>query len=494
MRKLNYLLCCGAIFAPVLSSCNEDEIQLVADVPIPIESRSNEIILPDTITRLHFENEEEFFAAMNSEDYNTTVPCMSRALDDIKEPGAELVQFTCLLDTMPNTLHQKGRRFYDALGYDTLVPNEKFAKLLNVKGEIEIGDYVYRINQEGTFKYPKEKAEELEDFIANAPKDGGIEISEKMFKFDRDLMLFKTFVDNSTPMIDYGGTVWPDEDIDDPVTTIPEPDFNSFATYNVTYDVIHSNFLRHFLGATKTFTLNFSDKRRVRGSFYSYSYIFYHEMGIKGWTDKKVLLGWRKTNADELRVGWRKVIIEEKFTPEKIPSANAIKKDVYFPTVPGLVNGKIVNVGVLSISDTNSSLLQSVLIHGAKAVFDYLRRQIPPSTDIGKNVNEDVAALIVASRNKMYYICNDGETQKFDEDYYCHVFSKEWTIPEINWSNTNGFGIGGVNQTNATELKGILNAIRIVFTKSDKKMISGETYVCARFSDKWQGMKIVLVD
>ena len=41
--------------------------------------------------------------------------------------------------------------YYDVLGYDDAVPNEKFASLLNSRGEVQVGDSIYRITPCGTF-------------------------------------------------------------------------------------------------------------------------------------------------------------------------------------------------------------------------------------------------------------------------------------------------------------------------------------------------------
>ena len=40
---------------------------------------------------------------------------------------------------------------YELLGYDNLVPNLNFAKLLNIRGEIMVRDTIYKISPAGTF-------------------------------------------------------------------------------------------------------------------------------------------------------------------------------------------------------------------------------------------------------------------------------------------------------------------------------------------------------
>lgn len=74
-------------------------------------------------------------------------------------------EFTSLLDEVSSnapcldeltteekdTILSQHLTYYEAFGYEDLVPNENFAKLLNWKGEILVDDSLYRITPIGTF-------------------------------------------------------------------------------------------------------------------------------------------------------------------------------------------------------------------------------------------------------------------------------------------------------------------------------------------------------
>lgn len=56
-----------------------------------------------------------------------------------------------LTEEEKDTILSQHLSYYEAFGYDELVPNENFAKLLNWKGEILVDDSLYRITPIGTF-------------------------------------------------------------------------------------------------------------------------------------------------------------------------------------------------------------------------------------------------------------------------------------------------------------------------------------------------------
>lgn len=57
---------------------------------------------------------------------------------------------------------KKNNTLYKLLGYDELVPNENFARLLNTHGEIQVGETVYKISPRGTYYFPVSEIELFE--------------------------------------------------------------------------------------------------------------------------------------------------------------------------------------------------------------------------------------------------------------------------------------------------------------------------------------------
>ena len=66
-------------------------------------------------------------------------------------------------NTIENTQLLNDMQAYEAFGYDELVPETDFAKLLNVKGEIEVNDTVYKVSKIGTYFFQSS----LYDHFAN---------------------------------------------------------------------------------------------------------------------------------------------------------------------------------------------------------------------------------------------------------------------------------------------------------------------------------------
>lgn len=117
--------------------------------------------------------------------------------------------------------------------------------------------------------------------------------------------------------------------------------------------------------------MNFSKKRRVRGSFYFYNYGVYAEIGVQGWTDKKNWIGWSKTASDELRVGWDKVVLKKSVPDYYKQSLKDLNSIVYYPPQYMDVNGQRVNVATLAMPDYKNTLKDKVTAQGVKALYDF---------------------------------------------------------------------------------------------------------------------------
>lgn len=66
-----------------------------------------------------------------------------------------LSYFISILNKIDNTrdASNDSQTYCEYLGYDTLVPDIGFAKLLNSKGEIAVSNTIARIRPEGTYIY-----------------------------------------------------------------------------------------------------------------------------------------------------------------------------------------------------------------------------------------------------------------------------------------------------------------------------------------------------
>ncbi len=230
-------------------------------------------------------NEESTSERLNFADENALELAIESGLNSnantfVKSAGAR--RFVSLMSKMPNLRSadgsdEQGTTYYEALGYDSLVPNENLAALLNPVGELEVGKEVIRITPNGTYKFPVGYEEEFNKFIKSNPDEQGVPIEENVNKIGEHIILYKTFNQN---LADYDIVSEGDyellPDVEDYVTmgntkAASEPNFDSFQTFSADRKTWAGKLIQGIIGSTKESTVNFSKKRRVKGSFYFYN-------------------------------------------------------------------------------------------------------------------------------------------------------------------------------------------------------------------------------
>jgi hypothetical protein len=268
-----------------------------------------------------------------------------------------------------------------------------------------------------------------------------------------------------------------------------EPNIASFPTFPNTKGTLLGYLIQNIIGSNKAHTqyYNHTDSRRVRGEFYDNNYVFYAEVGVKGWTDKKNWIGWSKTEADELRIGWTNVLLCVDLTSEMKDDMERFRKLQQNPMhtrpeyqkIPG--STYTISTTTLIIPGLKESELKKNVNKGAKALYDYLK-------SIGvKQSQSDYAnskALAIASDNHLFFIIKDDHIRKYSEEYFCRVFASQGKAGiTLNQNSFNGSWI-----ETAVRL-----AISIFKTSNGMKyptIYGGRAYVAARFSDEWQGMNM----
>ncbi|MCD8044327.1 MAG: hypothetical protein LUH10_14850 [Tannerellaceae bacterium] len=481
MKKVYLLLC---LIATLCSCSDSDDLGL----------DNKKIIGEETYVfeRLNFANEQALAEAIESSDISGS-STLTRSAGSRK--------FISMLDIMPSSTKSIGEEilsYYEVLGYDTLVPNPNFAKLLTPIGELEVGRDVIRITPMGTYKYPVGYEDAFERFIEENPEYIGEQIGDDVYKINENIVLYRTFEENMEDyeIISQGDYEELPDDFfsdDDGLTrsiqtrAVSEPNFNSFQTFSADRKTIVGKLIQNIIGSTKSSTINFSKSRRVKGSFYFYNYGVYGEIGVKGWTDKKNWIGWSKTNCDELWVGWNQVVLKSNIPDYYKQSMKDLQSMVYYPPQYIDVNGKKVNVATLAMPEFKATLKDKVIAQGSKAIHNYLKNELKrPASEW-----EKAQAFIVATRTELYFIHapQDLKYKKICELNY--VFAQNWMQFMIGWSNKGGFFINQVNQNNANQIGPWLNTITKAFSEKKTTLVGGEVYVCARFGDNWRGMKIV---
>lgn len=368
---------------------------------------------------------------------------------------------------------------------------------MNPFGELEVGDEAIKITPNGTYKFPVGYEKEFDAFIKANPDYNGQLISENVYEINDNITLYKTFVENTDDfsMLSEGDyEELPDDffgnDEDEAQTTLKaysEPNFDSFQTFSADRKTWAGKLIQGIIGSNKASTVNFNKKRRVRGSFYFYNYGVYSEIGVKGWTDKKNWIGWSKTNSDELRVGWKSIVLKSKIPDYYKQSLKDINSTILYPTKLTWVNSKLVNVATLAMPEFKPTLKDRVLSQGVKALHSYLKNEEKrPASEW-----EKAEAFLIASRTELYFITGNQDVVKYNANYYCHVFANHWMQIEVGYSNTNGIFINGIGQNNYDQANAWIKTITKTFSEKKTELVSGEVYSCARFGNEWRGMKIV---
>lgn len=488
-----------SIVASTISGCNDKDDILFREVKM-ISPQSRSIEEPDSSLRLSFDNEDELLQAIDIDSDDGEISTFSVTNTTVKNP-----KFVSMMAQKPIALNDaKTITYYEALGYDTLVPNVKFAKLLNINGEMEVGSDVIKITPRGTYRYNKAFEKEFNALYSNNQNLVGSPIDSISNRINDHIVLYRTFQESSQSYgvlsngdeTEYSDSYFGDDDIEEKAnmslaltrSTYPEPDFNSFASFSADKKTWIGKFIQSIIGATKTHTINFSQKRRVRGSFYFYNYGVYAEIGVKGWTDKKNWIGWSKTACDELRVGWKHVVLKTTYPDNFKKSMQDIKSMAYVPPQYTEINGKRYNTATLIMPDYKPGLKDKILKQGVKALYDFLKSELKTASEL-----EKIEAFLVATRTEVLFVAAPQDVVKYNTKYYCHVFNKQWMDFTIGWSNQGGFFFGnsGLNQNNVSQIGPWVNTVVSTFNQKKTKLVGGEVYVCARFGDIWKGMKII---
>ncbi len=486
----------GIITVLLLISCSKEDIYIGENRSTDISRSSSEE--PDSAFRLSFKNEEELINLICPDDDEGI---QLAALGPIGIPLNP--KFIGLMDRLQKIDATVGsvpeyETFYEAYGYDSLVPNQNFAKLLNTRGELEIGNYVIKITSQGTFKFPIGCEKEFERLTMRDTQLSGTKIGEQTYQISDNIVLYKTF--EETPgdySLIYEGQYeelpdsyfGDDDEIADKGSRagVPEPDYRSFKTFSADRQTIVGKIIQNIIGSTKACTVNISKKRRVRGSFYFYNYGFYGEIGVQGWTDKKNWIGWSKTRCDEMRVGWRHVLLKKSIPAYYSQVMKDVKDYAYMPPRMVEINGRKAKAATLIMPDFPSTLKTQIMANGVKAVYDYIKGKFGnKATDF-----DSANACIISTPKELYIIVNDGDVVKYNVKSYTHVFAKNYMQFTIGWSNLNGFFLNSVNSANASQIQSWLGVIVDAINQKKVTLTGGEVYVCARFGDNWRGMRII---
>jgi len=309
-----------------------------------------------------FDSERSLFDAINqgveaqTKGYNTDdFNSLFTPIKDVAVSSDPILLFECSRRGI--TELDSNNSLYDLLGYDDLVPNESFARLLNPRGEIRVGEQIYKISPRGTYFFPATKREEFERRYAEFEQQKGEEIREDTYLIDSDVYRFDTFKND----VEISSLFQYQEETENKCITKSDPSFPPFSWSSYpTYYGSASNYLNN-----QMFTYSLPNNRRVRTKVYHHDYVVYDERGATLKCQKSGL-GWSAVTSNALMLTWKNIILKTSYGTGEIPPPSNIIPTYVTETVTYMDHSEtLMTIRGYVIPDTQ---LNSVVTGGASTL------------------------------------------------------------------------------------------------------------------------------
>jgi|GEM_PF-5905319 hypothetical protein len=379
---------------------------------------------------------------------------------------------------------------YITEGFDTLVPNREFARLLNSKGEFMVSDTVYKITPFGTYYFPKSRRERFyqiypesnsgdQSLKSASDKEAplGTLVSDRTYSIEDDIYRYDTF---SSYQLQY----YPPEDpggggsgggSGGSGTTPTEPNYDSFRTFSYGAQTWFGSFFESIFGRNKGEKVEFaSGRRRIKVNFYNYNYMGYKECGVTSTFQKRNWFGWDNSRADELRVGWRNV---------KLVVTPPIEIRATYPENPPKVVGRVLDDYVPG-NDTKLWRMVELWEWDVTDQFnDVTKAALDLIKDLGKGLNKDIEVIKNYRGGEIeYYFVSDEKVGQNIEQLN-HVFT---TAFNANYNFTPDAILPSSLKSYALKLAQQQTALNF-----DVDIQTGEVYGCARLGSEWKGIRVI---
>lgn len=380
MKPKNYLFLLATI---VLASCQTESIPLARHGRQVIDIASftsredvvNAICNNDIATKSDEEDgpDCDLFTGVEDLDYED---------DPILSIDFQRIDDTRLIEDDDLTV-------YEALGYDELIPNRSFARIMNARAEVMVCDTIYKISPKGTYFFPSSCLEEFEQNYQYYENEEGTMVSERLFRLSPNVYRYSTFdhdeydellevedvdEDEEVDDDDEGG-----DEVDDEVTKAPyltwanTINWRAYPRENISAHTVVGKLLERFFGRSQYYYYYYSNRERFAARFYYYDYIVYAESGMSAETERRPFLFWLSPiYAQNICVGCRNVIYEMTI-PASVPSIPKIDLVSYtYEKVPMAgVNGKVFYIFGWNFS---YSQLMNLLSSRSENIFDKIKK------------------------------------------------------------------------------------------------------------------------
>lgn len=327
--------------------------------------------------------------------------------------------------------------YYEAAGYDTLVPNRAFAALLNKRGEVQVGDTIYKISPHGTYIFHEsEYGNFLENYeiMEGRGSLGPAEDGKQRIEVSSGIYSYPTFSQNSwKPQEEdsYPQTPgYPIESDEGGPYHIAGYDWGQSKVYSMSSGTWLGKLLESFFGCNSRHHAYFNDRSRLRAGLYDYDYIVYRECGATVKFQRRAAFVWFQMPADELFLGWKNVILR---TSYKTPIPAELKNKTRLLAAD--VSWKLPFVGssgstayILGV-EIPSAAISKIAGYTAKELYIFLKGKL------GSTVNLSAQSCYNVFTDKEVYTIIPGWFKlKRNHDRFVKIFDKSWafSMPDIN--------------------------------------------------------------
>jgi hypothetical protein len=329
--------------------------------------------------------------------------------------------------------------YYEAKEFEELIPNTDLALLLNSKGEIVVGDKMYRITKAGTYFFAPSLRAQVNLMIEELDQMAGTNIDERTVELADGIMRYNTFQQNEESDI----IEEPDMFISDPqwggetsygassrgvntngaatrASTLPP----TYPLYYVDAHTVIGEFLEGIFGRNKSYEVKLSENRRLKGKLYYYDYLFYSEMGATGKFQKDQWIGWSNTEADMMAIVWADLMVELQIpTPNPSIPAPSYASPTYLGTYTGSIPGSGISGRVLVLGgiDPLNSTLKTAIMNGRTDIEQYLMRIFGPSI-----MAEAFQAILFVHGRKVYSLTAGASKVEYNVEKMTQVFNSSF--------------------------------------------------------------------
>lgn len=381
-------------------------------------------------------------------------------MDIVQDNDPILLQFT---KEEQEYIKENHLTYYDIFNYEDVVPNLNFARLLNSRGEIQVKDSIYKITPYGTLSTSIGNREELD--IAIKKLENGT--------FDKKSMNTVN-LKGSYSTLKEDGTVVPMTR-----TSIENIPYSNFPSYSSDSHTFVGKVLGGVFGDRSVKHHNFMKGYRIKGSLYDYDYGVYSEVGTFVASRKKrggffrKLNGWKGTNAEELTITYRGVVLELDLKIPKLefPKAPTVVSENTTLDIAGLDKPvPCIDIWGMEITDQQIMTLAGQGLNKGLKILNNM---------VNKNVNPNARAVRFLTPNKVYVVILDNQINEYNVDQVRKVFNSQVK-----------FFLSSSMISNPLSFKALFDFMSGIKNLPVKRMKAGQVILAGKINGTWGGMKI----